>query len=178
MRDSEKRSLQEIARDYFNYLGRHLPQQCASDEFYFLPRSEAAVQHLNRLEDLTPEKIQDHIRYVQNLLSEIPPDERDSLEGETDRLMLKQSMVSFIREFEDAEVWRRDPTLYVKIPLFATDRILSQTESAPDEAKEHLLTLFTQIPSFLSLAGKNLYRIPETSLEVDLDIIRDAIHFF
>ena len=121
----KKRPLNVIAGDYFTYIGRHLPQQCANDEFYYLPRSEVAIQHLSSLDDLTPEKIQDHIRYVQNLLREISPEERDDLEEEIDRLLLKQSMESFIREYDDAKRWRNDPTLYVKIPLFATDQVLS-----------------------------------------------------
>jgi len=175
---NSKRSIKIIARDYFDYLGRHLPQQCASDEFYFLPRSEAANQHLNAIDDLTPERIQDHVGYVQGLLREISSKQMGDLEGEIDRLLIKQSMKSFLKEFDDVKVWRNDPTLYVKIPLFATDRILSQTEGTPDQLKEHLLALFSQIPSFLSLAGKNLSRIPEISLEVALDMIRDAIHFF
>ena len=61
---NKRESLDQIARDYFGYLGRHLPQQCASDEFYFLPRSQAAVKHLNKLDDLSPEKIQDHLGYL------------------------------------------------------------------------------------------------------------------
>jgi hypothetical protein len=44
------------------------------------------------LDDLTPEKIQGHIRYVRDLLQEIPPEEQDDLEGEIDRLLLKQSL--------------------------------------------------------------------------------------
>lgn len=67
-----KRSLHTIAQDYFAYLGYHLPLECANDELYFLPRSEAAIQHLNKLDDLSPEKIQDHLRYVKGLLREIP----------------------------------------------------------------------------------------------------------
>jgi len=77
----ERRPLSSIALDYFEYAGRHIPQQCASDEFYFLPRAESAVKHLNVLDDLTPEKIQDHIRYVQNLLCETSEKERNDLEG-------------------------------------------------------------------------------------------------
>lgn len=61
---NKRGSLDQIARDYFNYLGCHLPQQCANDEFYFLPRSGAAIQHLNTLDDLSPEKIQDHLGYL------------------------------------------------------------------------------------------------------------------
>lgn len=33
----KKRSLTIIASDYFTYIGRHLPQQCTNDEFYYLP---------------------------------------------------------------------------------------------------------------------------------------------
>ena len=172
-----KRPLDVVASDYFTYIGTHLPQQCLSDEFYFLPRSEAAIEHGNSLDDLTPEKIQGHIRYVRDLLHEIPPEEQDDLEGEIDRLLLKQSMESFIREYADAEGWRNDPTLYIKIPLFATDKVLSQRDSTPKGTRSDLLTLFAQIPAFLSLATKNLHRPPEISLQVALNMAGDAFDF-
>ena len=101
-RRSAKRPLHTIAADYFGYLGRHLPQQCASDEFYFIPRSETAIEHQSILDDLTPERIQDHIRYVQDLLREISTKEAHDLEDTIDRLLLQQSMKSFIREFKEA----------------------------------------------------------------------------
>ncbi len=179
MKDTKerKRPLDSIASDYFSYTGRHLPQQCASDEFYFIPRSEVAIQHLNSLDDLTSERIQDHIRYVQNLLREISPEEGDDLEGEIDRLLLKQSMESFIREYDDAERWRYDPTLYVKIPLFATDQVLSQRDSTRDQVRANLCSLFAQIPSFLSICVKNLHSPPEISLQVALNMAQDALNF-
>ena len=175
--EKKKRSLNLIASDYFAYIGRHLPQQCANDEFYYLPRSEVAIQHLSSLDDLTPEKIEDHIRYVQNLLREISPEERDDLEEEIDRLLLKQSMESFIREYDDAKRWRNDPTLYVKIPLFATDQVLSQGDSTRDQVEANLSTLFAQIPSFLSLAVKNLRSPPEISVQIALNMAQDVLHF-
>lgn len=174
----KKRPLELIASDFFDYLGRHLPQQCASDEFYFLPRSEVAIQYTNSLDDLTPEKIQDYILYAQNLLSEIPQEEQDDLEGEIDRILLKQSIGSFVREFNDVEVWKNDPTLYVKIPLLATDRIISQSNGDPYQVKINLSSLFTQIPSFLSMAIKNLNSPSQISLKVALDLTQDAIHFY
>jgi hypothetical protein len=175
--ENNKRSLNIIASDYFTYIGRHLPQQCASDEFYYLPRSEVAIQHLNSLDGLNPEKIQDHLRYVQNLLREISREEGDDLEDEIDRLLLKQSMESFIREYDDAKRWRDDPTLYVKIPLFATDQVLSQGDSTRDQVRANLSTLFAQIPSFLSMAVRNLRSPSEMSLQVALDMAQDALHF-
>ncbi len=180
MKDTRKnqRSLNAIASDYFTYIGSHLPQQCASDEFYYLPRSEVAIQHLNRLDDLNPEKIQDHIGYVQSLLREISREEGYDLVEEIDRLLLKQSMESFIREYDDAKRWRNDPTLYVKIPLFATDQVLSQRDSTRDQVQANLFTVFTQIPSFLSLAMENLRSPSEISLQVALDMAQDALHFY
>ena len=136
---NRERLLDQIACDYFTYLGSNLPQQCASDEFYFLPRSEAALQYLTDIDDLTPEKIQDHVGYVERLLRGIPsPEESDGIEKEIDSSLLKQSMKSFIREFKEAEVWRGDPTLYVKIPLFATDQVLSQRDGSSDQTKADL----------------------------------------
>jgi hypothetical protein len=127
---------------------------------------------------MKPEKIQDHVQHVKELLREISSDEADDLEEEIDRILLKQSMQSFMREFGDSEVWRYDPTLYAKIPLFATDHILSKRGSHPDEIGTDLLNILNQIPSFLRVAIKNLDRPSEISLRVAIDMVRDAIHFF
>jgi hypothetical protein len=128
--DNTKRSLEQVARDYFAYIGTKLPQQCASDEFYFLPRAEAARQHSATIDDLTPERIEDHLVYVKTLLEELSSFQGpQSLEEEIDRSLLEQSMNGFLWEFKDAAVWRCDPTLYIKIPLFATDFYRVQADS-------------------------------------------------
>jgi hypothetical protein len=177
-RYGRKSPLDQIARDFFNYLGCHLPQQCANDEFYFLPRTEAAIQHLDILDDLSPERIQDHMGYVKGLLSEVPAAGPDDLEKEIDRLLLRQSMEGFIREFDDAKVWQSDPTLYVKIPLFATDQVASQRDRRPDHIKADLLNLLTQVPSFLTQGIKNLHSPSEISLRVAFNMAHDALDFY
>ncbi len=177
-RTAIKRHPGSIAKEYFDYLGKHLPQMSASDEFYFLPRSEFAIQYLSVLDVLTPERIQDHVRYVRDLLGEISMKQANGLEELIDRLFLKQSMKSFIREFDDAQTWQNDPTLYVKIPLFATDHIISRRHGTPDQVKYDLITLFAQIPSFLRLASKILRSPSETSLRVAIGMARDAIQFY
>jgi hypothetical protein len=175
--DTQKRPIHSIAGDYFAYLGRHLPQQCASDEFYFLPRSETARSYLNLLDDLEPDKIQHHVQTIKTLLEEVPAGEMQGLEEEIDSQLLRQSMKGFIREWEDARVWQKDPTLYVKIPLFAAARVLMEEDRTPEQLKADLLTLFAQVPSFLRGAAKNLESPPEISIEVALNMTRDAIHF-
>lgn len=177
-RKNDKRPPRQIANEFFEYLGKHLPQQCASDEFYFLPRSETAIKNLTRLDNLTPEKIQTHIEYVRKLLLEIPPEKSENLEDEIDRLFLKQSMESFVREFEDMEIWRNDPTLYIKIPLFATDQLISGLELNPKQIEVELYDLLNQIPAFLRVAGENLQGLSEISCQVGLDMISDAIQFY
>ena len=174
----EKRPLREIAREFFEYLGRQLPQECASDEFYFLPRSETALDHLSYLDDLSPEKIEAHVGYVQGLLSEIESQRFEDLEDEIDRLFLKQGMESFVREFGNMAVWRNDPTLYIKIPLFATDQIVSATGLGPQEIEVELSDLFAQIPPFLQVGEENLHGISEIARQVALDMTTDAIHFY
>jgi hypothetical protein len=178
--ENHKRSLEQVARDYFAYLGTNLPQQCASDEFYFLPRAEAACEHPAAIDDLTPEKIDDHIRYVETLLEELSSFQGpQGLEEEIDRSLLEQSMKSFVREFKDAEVWRCDPTLYIKIALFAADRILSRGDGPPDgHVEEGLFAVFGQIPSFLKQALRNLSSPPEIGLRIARDMASDALQFF
>jgi len=176
--NKERRSLGLIAKDYFQYLGRHLPQECANDEFYFFPRSETAVDHLDVLDDLDPDKITDHVQCVRALLRELSLQDADGLEEEIDGILLRQSMQSFIREFEDAKVWQVDPTLYVKIPLFATDQVLSQIDFTKDNMKRDLLTLLDQIPHFLNLAAINLHAPSEISLEVAGNMVHDALHYY
>ena len=173
-----KRSLNQIAQDYFDYLGRHLPQQCASDEFYFLPRSETAIQYLNNLDDLTPEGIQDHLRYVRGLLREIPATKLNDLEMEIDRALLKGSMESFVREFGDDKVWRRDPTLYPKILIFAMDQVLFHLDTGQGQMREGLTTLFNQIPSFLNQSAKNLGHCPEIAIKAAVDMTQDIVQLY
>ncbi|MFC1821637.1 DUF885 family protein [Thermodesulfobacteriota bacterium] len=171
-------TIKTVAQNYFEYMGRNLPQQCASDEFYFLPRSETAVRYLDRLDNFAPEKIQQNIQHVKKLLGEIQAVEKRDLESEIDRRLLKQSMESFLREYEDAKVWKFDPTLYVKIPLLATDHAISRRDGAREHVLEDLLALFAQIPAFLHLAAQNLDTPPETFIEIALNMSHDASRYY
>jgi hypothetical protein len=167
----------EIAEDYFAYLGKHFPQQCASDEFYFMPRSQYALTCLDQLDDLSPEKILDHTRHVEGSFKKLTGKSDVDLEEAIDRALIKMSMESFLREFRDAKVWRSDPTLYIKIPLLATARAMLEQDAA-EACRESLETLFSQIPSFLARAGSNLESPSELSIGVAGEMIRDAIHFY
>ncbi|MGD9277262.1 MAG: hypothetical protein PVG37_01660, partial [Desulfobacterales bacterium] len=42
----------QLALRHFNDLAGRFPVMCASDEFHFLPRAEAAAEYYDRLDDL------------------------------------------------------------------------------------------------------------------------------
>jgi hypothetical protein len=173
-----ERPIREIAGDYFFRLGTHLPQQCASDEFYFLPRSETAIHHLNRLDDLNPDRIQELMTQVQTLIEEITSQASEGIEDDIDRELVSLSMRSVVREFEYDSAWRLDPTLYIKIPLIATDHILSSRDNGPDKTRFDLLSLLDQIPGFLASGVENLSRPSEIAREVAVEMVQDASDFY
>ena len=176
-KDKKSRSIHSIANDFFHHLGEYLPYHCASDEFYFFPRAEDAVRYLDTLDDLHPEKIKDHIQNGKNLLGELSNKNPDDLESEIDCVLLRQSIQNFVREFGDREVWKTDPMLYIKIPLFAMDYLFSRNRETGNHLKEGLHNIISQIPPYLRLAIKNLCSPPEISLQVAHGMMLSAIQF-
>lgn len=172
------RRVHTVAQDYFTYLGSHLPVQCASDEFYFLPRAEAAVRNLSKVDELSPEKIHDQLAYVRALLREIHAVGHREEEEEIDRLLLTQSMEGFIREYEVDAVWQKDPTLYLKVALFATDQAISRDDRPADQMRGELSDVLDQIPGFLRLGVRNLIAPSEISIQVALEMAHDAVGFY
>ncbi len=54
-------SQEKLTQSYFDYLAKSFPVMCASDEFHFLPRSEAASRYYDRMEILDPGFIEECI---------------------------------------------------------------------------------------------------------------------
>ena len=107
----------------------------------------------------------------------MPLEEENDFEKETDRILKHQAMSSFIREYSDLKVWQNSPTLYVNIPLFAVEQLISRRNIPPEQIKDTLITVFSMIPSFLNLAIKNLKIPSEIFLKVAVSIVMDAISF-
>jgi hypothetical protein len=124
-----------------------------------------------------PDRIQDHVCYVQELLRELKGSTTTDVETEIDGRLLKQGMDSFVREYGHAKTWRTDPTLYVKIPLLAIGHILSQEDRIGVQVKAVLLELLRQTPTFLRQAAENLILPPRLHLHVAQEMVQDAIHF-
>ncbi len=171
-------TIASTAGRYFNYLGTHLPYQTAGDEFYFQPRCEAAVGHLGSLDILDTDRISAHLEHVRELSTLLHTEPGADLETEIDRITLKQSMERFLWQFGQVKVWRSDPTLYTKIPVFAVDEVISREAAPVEEVRDPLLALLSQIPQFLEKGLTNLHKPSDMALEVARDMTADALAFF
>ena len=104
----EKEKINRIAEDYFDYISENYPIMCLSDEFYFFPRARKALNFLNILDSLDKEKIKENISYLNSLglkLEKLNTKNR-GLETEADCLLLKESILTFLREFEELKIWQ------------------------------------------------------------------------
>ncbi len=171
-------TLTRIAVQFFSYLGSHLPIQCASDEFYFFPRCQAAVAHMGTLDDLHPGKVQELLSHVSDIRSALPREPFDDIEAEIDRVVLRQSIDRFLWEYGSVRTWASDPTLYIKIPLFAVDDILSLSGERSEILGETLDGVVSQIPQFLQQGLENLHRPSQLSVQVAVEMTEDARAFF
>ncbi len=177
MEPTSATSTASIAKEYFDYLGSNLPHQTASDEFYFLPRCEAAVDHMGNLDRLTPIVTTEHLIRVREMLAQLPTDGFQDLEEEIDAITIRESMERFLWQFEKEAVWRTDPTLYLKIPLFAMDEIMSRESIAKDEIRGSMADLLLGLPSFLELGRKNVSRPSEIAVSVCRKMAGDGLAF-
>ncbi len=109
-------SIQSAAQAFFGYLGTHLPYLCASDEFYFLPRSERAVANLGTLDDLEPERIAEMLDTVAQQASALPLAKPENLEEQIDRQTVGKSMDRFIWEFGSVAHMAKRPDLVCENP--------------------------------------------------------------
>lgn len=151
-----------LADEYFGYMARQYPVMCMSDEFYFFPRAEEAVNNLDRLDCLDRDKIGQDISYIKGLLKK--------LDNGINAGLLRQSMRGFLIYFDEIKIWQVDPTLYLKILLFGVNPALS--------AKKHYFAgRKGWVPRLLKEAMANLRDIPEVYLETALEMIKPMINF-
>lgn len=153
------RKITNAADDYFGYMAQNYPVMCASDEFYFFPRVKKAGQFLNILDSLSAQKIKQDISCIKNIRRSLETIDTKTIDLEEliDLTLLRQSMSSFIREFQDFKIYRHDPTLYLKVILFGIYQFLDHPRHIRRGNIEDTLSMrLSQIPRLLSEAKKNL----------------------
>jgi len=165
-----------MADRYFAYLGTHFPVMCASDEFTFMPRAQAASSHYDRLDSLDADHIEDCIRAVKEFRSLFAARAREEKDGERrlDLDLLQGSTSAFLLELEQRRSWRHDPLLYLKVAFIGLDHALTKPASDGEERKVRFQVRLEAIPRLLHQATINLGRMPESLHQAAVAMVGDC----
>lgn len=181
--------MEEICNKYFDLMARNFPIICASDEFYFFPRVQESLSYMTIVDDFDSDKIKmvtDKVKALLNDLDQLEnvrfaiSSENDlfKLDEQIDFELLRNSMLSFLREFAEIKIWQRDPAFYLKLVLIGIDSAISKPFSTKEELIERLLCRLNAIPGLLEQAINNLKNPPKLFSEVAHEIKNDCVGFF
>lgn len=175
-----REKLFKISEDYFNYMAENYPVMCASDEFYFFPRAKKALSYFKYLDSLGQDKINQDVSYIKKLKNKIERlNARNlNLEAKIDIALLNQSMRSYLREFEQVKIWRKDPNIYLKICLFGISQILTKSLFIKTDSGQVLVSRIKKIPLLLTEAKINLTQIPRIYKQVSIEMVNVLIGYF
>lgn len=168
------KELSEIAAGYFSFMARNFPVMCASDEFYFFPRSLESVNYLSLLDRLEKEEIEQSLLEVKGFLKDLENLKISNLklEEKIDFDLLRQSMLTFLHEYGQVKIWQKDPCLYLKIALIGLDQALSA-----ERWEESALSRLKKIPELLRQAERNLADVSKLHREAAREMLAGAIDF-
>ncbi len=160
--------IQSLAKKYFKLIGDRFPVMTGSDEFYFLPRIESFNWEVDSFEPEVIAQVIREIKGIQNDLEQIKPADLDE---KIDLRMIRLSMNNIIFHLEDLPLWRRDPSLYLKILIIALD-----TSRFPEgrQGKKWLESRLASILRMLDGARENLTQVPEIHRNLGLEMIEDV----
>lgn len=172
--------MEQIVDRYFSLMAENYPVICASDEFYFFPRVRESLSFLDRVDDFDRDKIEGNIDVVKGLLQELDGVDETclGLEERIDLELIRNSMLSFLREFDEVKVWQRDPAFYLKIVLMGIDGAMTKPCSSKEDLVRRLLSRLKAVPGLLEQMGRNLNNVSRLYAEVSHEIKSDCIDFF
>ena len=170
----------QLASHYFDNLAVRFPVMCASDEFHFLPRVQAASKYYDRLDDLEAGAIDecvDQLRSFRQDLNRLTADEKD-LETLIDLDLLKANIAGILIELEQNKSWRHNPLLYLKIVFVGIDHALTKPAPNARERKDRTLKRISAIPKLLNQAVDNIDGVPETYHRAARAMLHDGKQYF
>ena len=90
-----------LADRYFRFLATCFPVMCASDEFHFLPRTQAAAEFYSQLDDLDSHKLESIITDLKSFQEEYSglAAKIDDLEYPVDLELIKSNISGILIEF-------------------------------------------------------------------------------
>jgi len=170
----------QLARRYFNDLAGRFPVMCASDEFHFLPRAQAAADHYDKLDDLRSSAIDECVDQLKSFKKGLGPliaGEKD-LENRIDLDLLKANIAGILIELELNKSWRHNPLMYLKIAFIGIDHALNKPAANTQERIHRTLKRISAIPKLLNQAIDNIDGVPETYHQAARAMLHDGKEYF
>jgi uncharacterized protein (DUF885 family) len=153
-----------IADRYFDYLARCFPVMCASDEFHFLPRAQAAAKYFDRLDNLDSQEMMKRIAKLKDFrhkFAEMAARSND-LEETIDFELMRANVAGILIELEQKRSWQYNPLLYLKAAFIGLDHALNKPVHDSAERMGRVLSRLSLIPGLLGQAIENINSIPLT----------------
>jgi uncharacterized protein (DUF885 family) len=134
----------------------------------------------SKLEERSPEAIAAESRRLKGALAELArvPEWRLSSESRYDFLVLQSHARACLLELEDVRMWRRDPSLYVRLASSSIDNILKRAYAPVEQRLPSILARERQIPRLLEEARANLDNPPRIYTETALAEASGSVAFF
>jgi uncharacterized protein (DUF885 family) len=175
----ETKPYKNLAQKYFGELARRFPVMCASDEFHFLPRAQAAANYYDTLDDLDRNSIETSIEKLKGLQKEftgIQKLEKD-LEALIDLQILQANIAGFIIEFDKKRIWQFNPLLYLKIAFIGLDHALNKPAEDEKERNHRVVARLSAAHRVLEQAMANITAVPQTYHQASLSMLADSKNY-
>jgi uncharacterized protein (DUF885 family) len=165
-----------LADKYFVYLAQHFPVMCASDEFHFLPRAQAAAAFYDRMDNLESQAVQSVISNLKSFRNKFGQmaDQDSNLEDRIDLKLLQANAAGIMIELDLKQSWKYNPLLYLKIAFIGLDHALNKPADSSLERSERVLARLAAIPVLLKQATNNIGSVPQTYHQASRTMLLDC----
>ena len=172
----EKDAHLKLAQEYFGDLARRFPVMCASDEFHFLPRAQAAADYYDKFDDLDALAIEagiEKMKRFQKAFAGLETTDKD-LETLIDLQVLQANIAGFIIEFDKKRIWQFNPLLYLKVAFIGLDHALTKPSGDRGEFVNRVLARLSDAHHVLGQGLKNITAVPVTYHQASRSMVVDC----
>lgn len=165
-----------LAQEYFDDLAQRFPVMCASDEFHFLPRAQAAVNYYDKLDNLDSVAIEESIEKIKSFQKDFGrlDNSENALETHIDLQILKANIAGFLIEFDKKRTWQFNPLLYLKIAFIGLDHALNKPADEDGERVSRVMARLSDAHRVLGQAQKNITNVPQTYHQASRSMVTDC----
>jgi len=165
------------AHKYFDFLAKMFPVMCASDEFHFLPRAEAACGCYDRFDSLEKDRIEEalfEVKQFKNHFNRLAA--HDSCDPETaiDLAVLNANISGIEIEFEQNKTFCHNPLLYLKVIFIGLDHALTKPAPVPEERQDRFFRRLSAVPGLMLQARENITSVPMSYYHAAFFMLQDG----